>query len=79
MRPQQRKAPFYSLISAVRSKFPLLPYNSLLKYKFESYKLISKVTSPTIVFHGDSDALISIEWGKKLYEASNKKQVEFEQ
>ena len=71
------EAPFYSLISTMRSKFRLLPYDMLLKYKFQSFELIPKVTTPTIIFHGDKDSLIPIKFGKKLYEASNTKIAEF--
>jgi fermentation-respiration switch protein FrsA (DUF1100 family) len=71
------EAPFYSLISTVRSKVAFVPYGMLLKYKFESYEFISKVTTPTTIFHGDKDRLISLEFGKKLYEASNTEITEF--
>ena len=71
------EAPFYSLISTMRSQFWPVPYDLLLKYKFQSFELIPKVTAPTIIFHGDKDSLIPIEFGKKLYEASNTEIAEF--
>jgi len=71
------EAPFYSLVNAINGNFPFLPFNTLLKYKFRSHELISKVTSPTIIFHGDNDTLISIESGRKLYEASNMEITDF--
>lgn len=71
------EAPFYSLISIVRSKFLLLPYDMLLKYKFKSSDLIPKVTSPTVIFHGNKDSIIPIESGKELYEASDIEITEF--
>jgi hypothetical protein len=71
------EAPFYNLADAINDNFPFLPFNLLLKYKFRSDELISKVTSPTVIFHGDKDALISIKSGKKLYEASNKEITDF--
>ena len=71
------EAPFYSLVDAINGNFPFLPFNTLLKYKFESNKFISKVSSSTTIFHGDKDALISIKSSKKLYESSNKEITDF--
>jgi len=71
------EAPFYSLVDAVKGNFPFLPYNSLLKYKFRTNKFISKVSSPTVIFHGDKDSLVSLNSGKKLYDASNKEFTNF--
>ena len=71
------EAPFYSLVDAINGNFPFLPFNALLKYKFRSNELISKVASPTVIFHGDKDALVSLKSGKKLYESSNKEITDF--
>jgi len=71
------EAPFYSLVDAINGNFPFLPFNTLLKYKFRSNELISKVSSPTVIFHGDNDSLVSIKSGKKLYASSNKEITDF--
>jgi hypothetical protein len=71
------EAPFYSLIRTVNNKFPFLPYKMLLKYKFKTSDLISEVVSPTTIFHGVDDDLISIESSKELYDLSNKEITEF--
>tara|TARA_R110002073_G_scaffold336208_1_gene530932 strand:- start:71973 stop:72770 length:798 start_codon:yes stop_codon:yes gene_type:complete len=71
------EAPFNSLIGVIKSKFPLFPYQLLLKYPFKTYALLPKVTSPTVIFHGDKDRLIAIDSGKKLFEVSNKEWTTF--
>ncbi|MCK0132361.1 alpha/beta hydrolase [Flavobacteriaceae bacterium F08102] len=71
------EAPFNSLLEVIRHKFPLLPYPYLLKFPFKSHEIIPQVKVPTVIFHGDCDAIVPVESGKRLFEMSNKKQTEF--
>jgi len=71
------EAPFNSLREIVRRKFPLLPYKFLLKYPFNTNQFIANVTSPTVIFHGDQDALIPIASGRQLYDSANKANTAF--
>ncbi len=71
------EATFNNMIDVMSNNLPILPYAYLLKYKFETSQLISKVNVPTIIFHGNKDRLISIDLSKKLYEKSNKKYTKF--
>ena len=70
------EATFNSMTEVVNNIFPILP-NMLIKFKFETYKLIPKVRASTIIFHGNKDALVSIELGKKLYNYSNEEHTRF--
>ena len=71
------EAPFYNLLDLSYRKFRFLPYKNLLRYKFNSNNFITNVECPITIFHGDDDRLISIQSGKKLYDASNKKVSKF--
>ena len=51
------KAPYYTLGSLVRSKFPFLP-TFLLKYSFKTVDYLSAVQCPVTIFHGTADELI---------------------
>ena len=71
------EATFYSMTQVIHNKFPILPYNKLLNFKFETDQFISKVKSPTLIFHGSKDRLVSVDLSKKLYEKSNKENTTF--
>lgn len=71
------EATFYSMTEVIHTKLPILPYNKLLRFKFETDKFIGLVNSPTVLFHGTEDKLVSFDLGKKLFEKSNKENTEF--
>jgi alpha-beta hydrolase superfamily lysophospholipase len=70
------EATFNSMTDVVNNIFPMLP-NMLIKFKFETYRIIPKVKAETIIFHGNKDELVSIDLGKKLYNYSDKKHTRF--
>ena len=51
-------------------KWGWLPVGPLITQRFESVRKVAKVGSPLLVVHGDSDNLINMDLGKKLYEAA---------
>jgi uncharacterized protein len=51
-------------------KWGWLPVGPLITQRFESIAKVSKLGSPLLVVHGDSDSLITSELGRKLYEAA---------
>lgn len=65
------EAPFCSLMNVVTYHYPLLTFDFLLKYKFESDRLIGKVNFNTTIFHGTEDRVIPINSSKILVENSN--------
>lgn len=65
------ETPFYSLKSLVDNRYPFLPSNGLLKFKFSTCDFIQEVNCPITFFHGDKDYVVPYESGKKLYEISS--------
>ena len=66
------EATFSSIKDILENKAPILPYNTLLKYKFKTFELIERVTTPTLIFHGKKDRLVSFKLAKKVVAHSNK-------
>lgn len=64
------QSPFSSMKELVKNYYPWLPVGLLLKDRYDSNKKIAKVKSPILLFHGDEDTIIPIEYGKKLFAAS---------
>lgn len=70
------EAPFYSLESVAKDRFPILPVAGLLKYKFPTYTFINKVTAPVTILHGTEDGVVNYDQGKNLFDhfkGTNKK------
>jgi uncharacterized protein len=61
------ESPYTSVADVAAMNYPLLPVRWLLKDQFHSDWLISKVTAPVLVFHGDKDDTIPISFGQRLY------------
>jgi hypothetical protein len=51
------QAPYYNLADLVNSHFRIVP-SLLLKYPFETNKLIPNCKMPVVIFHGDRDNVI---------------------
>ena len=51
------QAPYFSLADLVKKNFKIIP-SFLLKYKFETNRLIRNCKMPVIIFHGDMDEVI---------------------
>ena len=64
------ETPYYSIVDVAASKFPILPVEKLLKYKFPSFQFIKTVTCPISIFHGTQDEVIPMESAQKLFEVS---------
>ena len=54
------KAPFDNFLKFTEGRVPYFP-NSLKKFRFETDKNLSKITTPIYLFHGNKDQLISVE------------------
>jgi uncharacterized protein len=59
------QAPFYSLTDVMKQAYPFIPA-FLLKYKFETYKLIKQCKMPIVIFHGNQDEVIYHDASLKL-------------
>jgi uncharacterized protein len=71
------EAPFYNLKDVVTYHYPFLPYDILLRYKFNSDEIISGVQCKTTIFHGTSDKVVPFSSGEKLFKRSNPDQTSF--
>lgn len=59
------QAPYYSMTDLIQHTFPLIP-SFLLKYKFETYKILSNSSFPIVLIHGDQDEVIYYQSSEKL-------------
>jgi len=51
-------------------KWGWLPIGPLITQRFEAVRKVAKIGSPLLVVHGDSDGLVDVALGRKLYEAA---------
>lgn len=51
------QAPYYSLGNLMQRLYPIVPA-FLLKYKFETFRFVSKTAAPIVIFHGKQDEII---------------------
>jgi len=58
-------SPFSSLINITKQHYPMAP-TWLLRFPFETDKIIKNISSPVLLIHGDKDDFISIEHSHKL-------------
>ena len=61
------ESPFYSIEEVAKSRFPFLPIESLLHYKFPTYQYINKVHCPITIIHGTADIVVEFEQGEQLF------------
>jgi uncharacterized protein len=66
------ETPYFSLSDVVNSYFPLIPYNSILKYQFRTDLCIMQVQCPMHFFHGTKDAVVPYKSSLKLAKLLNK-------
>jgi fermentation-respiration switch protein FrsA (DUF1100 family) len=69
------EAPFSSVFSIAKKTYWFLPISLILKDRFESDKIASKVTAPVLVMHASRDYIIPVEEGKKLFELFNSRKI----
>jgi pimeloyl-ACP methyl ester carboxylesterase len=59
------QTPYYSLPDVMREHYPIIP-TFLLKYRFETYKMIQECRMPVVLFHGTRDEVIPYQSSVKL-------------
>jgi fermentation-respiration switch protein FrsA (DUF1100 family) len=62
-------SPYSSIAAVAKMKFPYIPIDLLLLDKFDSLSKAAQIASPTFIFHGSDDTLISPSEGEKLHQA----------
>ena len=65
------EAPYSSIANIAKRSYWYLPVDLLLKDRFDSYKYVSKITAPIIIFHGNKDRIVPYAEGKLLYSYIN--------
>ncbi|CAN5560764.1 alpha/beta fold hydrolase [soil metagenome] len=60
------QAPYYSMQEMTQKAIPYLPMSLLLKYHFNTYENLPKVTSPVVLIHGRDDKQINISVSYRL-------------
>lgn len=66
------ETPYYNILDVAKHRFPMFPVKSLLKYRFDSYEYIKKVSCPIVIFHGTKDQVVPYSSGKKLKDVAPK-------
>lgn len=67
------ETPYFNIADIARHRFPFIPIEKLLKYKFPTNEFIVNVKSPITIFHGTSDRIVPYDSAKKLFEVAPKK------
>ncbi|ARN82369.1 alpha/beta hydrolase [Methylocystis bryophila] len=64
-------APFLSAMDLAARRFPFLPVRWLMRDPFRSDLAMPRVRMPVLVIHGESDPIVPIESGMRLFELAN--------
>jgi fermentation-respiration switch protein FrsA (DUF1100 family) len=62
------EAPYTSTVDVAASAFPFFPVRWLMRDRFPSDERIGALKVPLLVMHGERDSVISIVFGRRLYE-----------
>jgi len=62
------ETPFYNLYDIAKQRFPFLPTESMLNYKFENNKNIAAVRCRITIFQGTEDQVVPYDSAKKLHD-----------
>lgn len=65
------ETPYYSLDELVGRYAFFIPYRSLLKFEFDSYKYIREVKNDVLIIHGTDDFVIPVIMARKLSEVNS--------
>lgn len=62
---------FTSIPDVAAYHYPWLPVRLLMRTQLNSLALIGKYQGPLLMAHGDSDTVVPIEFGRRLFDAAN--------
>jgi len=65
------ESPFTSIRDMATTHYPLIGHIFPLRIRYDSMAKIGKVHVPLLILHGDRDAVVPFEQGKRLFEAAN--------
>ncbi len=61
------EAPFSSVTSLAKRRYPWVPVDVLLWDKYDNYRKVAHIDSPVLVIHGTNDTVVPYVEGEKLY------------
>ena len=64
------EAPYTSIADVAQRHYWFLPAKWLVLDRYEILEIINTIKSPLMVIHGEQDNVISIEFGKKVFDAA---------
>lgn len=64
-------AAFTSLRDIATGQYPLVSAGYLLRSRFDNLSRVSAIRVPVLIMHGGRDAIVSVEHGKRLFDAAN--------
>lgn len=64
------EAPYTSVVTRARERFPLLPIRHMLRSEFDSLGKIGDLRSPLLLLHGEKDTIIPAHHGRELLAAA---------
>lgn len=59
-------APYTSILEIAQMTYPYLPSGLFMRDRYETLRYLDKVRAPTLVIHGELDAIIPVEMGRKI-------------
>jgi len=65
------EAPLTSTVDVARTTYFWLPLRLLIADTYDNERNIRAVTAPVLVLHGEQDAVIPVEMGRRIYRAAN--------
>lgn len=71
------ETPYHNFREMLSERLMILPTNKIFRYNFNSINFIGDITSPVYIFHGTSDNVVPIEYGRKLAKSGNKELLKF--
>lgn len=64
-------APYTSIVDVAEICYPYLPARLLMRDRYETMRYIADVHTPLLVIHGEQDAIIPVEMGRKVAQSAS--------
>jgi len=64
------QSPYSSITALAKDNYPWLPAGLLLKDRFDSLSKIGRVKAPLLLFHGELDRVVPVQYGRQLFAAA---------
>ena len=64
------EAPYTSIAEIAATRYWFVPVRYMLKDPFDSLSTIANLRSPLLILHGQRDAVIAVEYGRRLYDTA---------